>query len=100
MNHMPILAAKRPKRPNRPTYEMVVNIENGTDTFLVQQAIEQTVRNVVLEDDLTYDPATNVTTIFNRIQEFQDICQLVGQPKQDFQLVNHAYLIFQKELAF
>ena len=51
-------------------------------------------------DNLTYDPATNVNTVFNRIQEYQEICQLVGQPLQDYQLVNHAYIIFQKEPAF
>ena len=51
-------------------------------------------------DTLVYDPATNVNTVFIKIQEYQDICQLVGQPKQDYQLVSHAYIIFQKEPIF
>ena len=51
-------------------------------------------------DQLLYDPATNVNTVFGRIQEYQDICHLVGQPKLDYQLVKHAYIVFQKEQAF
>ena len=51
-------------------------------------------------DTLVYDPATNMNTVFIKIQEYQDICQLVGQPKQDYQLVSHAYIIFQKEPIF
>ena len=35
--------------------------------------------------------------VFNKIQEYQDICRLIGQPKQDYQMFNHAYIIFQKE---
>ena len=45
-------------------------------------------------DDLIYDPATNVDTIFNKIQDFQDLCLLIGKTKSDTQLVDMAYLIF------
>ena len=41
-------------------------------------------------DKLEYD------SVFNKLQDFQDICNLVGQPKHDYQLVNMAYIIFQK----
>lgn len=51
-------------------------------------------------DNLVYDPETHINTIFNKIQNFQDICQLVNQPKQDYQLVNMAYIIIQKVPIF
>jgi hypothetical protein len=51
-------------------------------------------------DNLVYDPSTHINSVFNRIQQFQDICALVNQPKQDYQLVNHAYIIFQKVPIF
>ena len=37
-----------------------------------------------------------MNSVFNKLQEFQDICNLVDQPKQDYQMVNMAYIIFQK----
>ena len=49
---------------------------------------------------MIYDPSTNVYTGFNKIHDHQDICQLMSQPKQDYQLINHAYIVFQKEPAF
>ena len=51
-------------------------------------------------DDLIYDPATNVDKIFNKIQDFQDLCLLIGKTKSDTQLVDMAYLIFQKSGIF
>ena len=47
-------------------------------------------------DDVVYDPATNVDKIFNKIQDLQDLCILIGKTKSDTQLVDMAYLIFQK----
>ena len=45
---------------------------------------------------MVYDPSTSVETIFNKIQDFQDICELIGKDKTDYQLVDTAYLIFRK----
>ena len=47
-------------------------------------------------DNMVYDPSSHVNSVFNKLQEFQDICNLVDQPKQDYQMVNMAYIIFQK----
>jgi hypothetical protein len=47
-----------------------------------------------------YDPSTNVETIFNHIQDFQDICGLLNKAKTDTQLVDTAYFIFQKSGLF
>ena len=49
---------------------------------------------------MVYDPSTNVETIFNKIQDCQDICGLIGKDKTDSQLVDTAYLIFQKSGLF
>ena len=51
-------------------------------------------------DQLIYDPSCNVDTIFNKIQDFQDICVMIGNGKTDTQLVTYAYLIFQKTGIF
>ena len=45
-------------------------------------------------DNLVYYPETHTNAVFNTIQNFQDICQLVNQPKQDCQWVNLACVIF------
>ena len=49
---------------------------------------------------MVYDPSTSVETIFNKIQDLQDICGLIGKDKTDSQLVDTAYLIFQKSGLF
>ena len=51
-------------------------------------------------DQLIYDPSCNVDTIFNKVQDFQDICVMIGNGKTDTQLVTYAYLIFQKTGIF
>ena len=51
-------------------------------------------------DQMVYDPYTSVESIFNKIQDFQDICGLIGKHKTDSQLVDTAYLIFQKSGLF
>lgn len=51
-------------------------------------------------DNIIYDPAQNVDTIFNKIQEFNDLCTLLDNGKTDTQLVTYAYLIFQKTGIF
>ena len=47
-------------------------------------------------DNLVFDPAQNVDTVFNKIQEFNDLCILLGNGKTNTQFVTYAYLIFQK----
>ena len=47
-------------------------------------------------DNYNYDPSTHINTVFNKIQDFQDICYLVGQAKPDYQSVKQAYIILQK----
>ena len=49
-----------------------------------------------LIDTLVYYPSTNVNTVFNVIQEFDDLCRLLNNAKTDTQLVTYAYLICQK----
>ena len=51
-------------------------------------------------DDLIFDPSTNVDTIFNKIEDFQTLCTLIGRDKTDSQLVDMAYLVFQKTGIF
>ena len=51
-------------------------------------------------DNLVFDPGQNVDTVFNKIQEFNDLCTLLGNGKTDTQLVTYAYLIFQKTGIF
>ena len=53
-----------------------------------------------LVDSFVYDPATNVDTVFNCIQEFNDLCNLLENAKTDTQLVTYAYLIFQRTGIF
>ena len=51
-------------------------------------------------DNMVYDPATNVDTVFNKIQEFNELCTLLDNGKTDTQQVTYAYLIFQKTGIF
>ena len=51
-------------------------------------------------DDMIYDPSQNVDSVFNKIQDFQDICTLISNGKTDTQLVTYAYLCFQKTGIF
>ena len=46
--------------------------------------------------DMSYDPTEPVNTIFNAIKKFQDLAQLMGKGKTDTQLIDMAYLIFQR----
>ena len=51
-------------------------------------------------DNIMYDPTAHVNIVLNKIQDFQDICNLVEQPKLGYQLVNIAYIIFQRVSIF
>ena len=51
-------------------------------------------------DSLIYDSLSNADTIFNKIQDFQDLCVMIGNDKTDKQLVTYAYLIFQRSGIF
>ena len=51
-------------------------------------------------DDMLYDPSTTVDSVFNKIDDFQDLCVLTTNAKIDTQLVNTAYLICQKTGLF
>ena len=35
----------------------------------------------IILDNYIYDPAKNVDSVLNKIQEFQDLCSLLGNPK-------------------
>ena len=48
----------------------------------------------------SYDLSTPVDSVFNRIKAFQDLCVLTGNAKTDRQLVQLAYLVFNKTKAF
>ena len=47
-----------------------------------------------------YDLATPVDSVFNRIKAFQDLCILTKNQKTDRQLIQLAYLVFNKNKAF
>ena len=47
-------------------------------------------------DNIIYNPSWNVDTVFNKTQDFQDLCIMINNNKTDTQLVTYAYLFFQK----
>lgn len=51
-------------------------------------------------DDMVYNSDTTIDSVFNKIQEFQDICILLQNTKTDMQLITYAYLIFQRAGIF
>ena len=55
------------------------------------------------EDELknsVYDTQTPVDTVFNKITWFQDLCELSNNAKIDWQLVQLAYIIFNRTRVF
>ena len=50
--------------------------------------------------NLTYNPTTPVDTVFNKINWFQDLCNLSNNKKTDRQLVQLSYIIFNQSKAF
>ena len=50
-------------------------------------------------DDLIYDPGTNVDTVFDKIQHFQDLCIIIGNTRTDTQF-SHTRTSFFRRLAF
>ena len=51
-------------------------------------------------DDMIYDPSQTVDSVFNKIDDFQDLCVLTNHDKTDTQLCTMAYLIFQNTGIF
>ena len=51
-------------------------------------------------NNFSYDLATPVDSVFNRIKVFQDLCILTENQKTDRQLIQLAYLVFNKNKAF
>lgn len=51
-------------------------------------------------DDMIYNPSLTIDSVFNKIQDFQDICILLQNTKTDTQLITYAYLVFQKTGIF
>ena len=49
---------------------------------------------------MVYAPSKNVDTVFIKINEYQDICTLLLNPKTNEKIVIYAYLIFQKSGIF
>ena len=47
-------------------------------------------------NNMIYDTSQGIDTVFNKIQEYQDLYALLLNPKTDMQLVTYAYLVFQK----
>ena len=47
-------------------------------------------------DDMVYDPAHNINSVFNKIQFFQDSCTLIQNQKTGTQLITYAYLVLKK----
>ena len=50
--------------------------------------------------NLTYDPWKPVDLVFNKINQFKDLCELCKNQKTDTQLVQLAYLIFIRTRTF
>ena len=50
--------------------------------------------------NLTYDPSKPVDLIFNQVTKFKELCDLCSNSKTDPQLVQLAYLIFNKTRVF
>ena len=70
------------------------------DNHMVDLSPRQLKQKETIIDNLVFDPGQNVDTVFNKIQEFNDLCTLLGNGKTDMQLVTYAYLIFQKTGIF
>ena len=51
-------------------------------------------------DSIIHDLSCNVDIVFNKIQDFQDLCIMLNNDKTDTLLVTYAYLIFQKADIF
>ena len=49
---------------------------------------------------MIYDPSQMVDSVFNKIDDFQDLCVLTGHEKTDTQLCTMAYLMFQNTGIF
>ena len=49
---------------------------------------------------IVYDSSQGIDTVFNKIQEYQDLCALLLNSKSDMQLITYAYLVFQKTGIF
>ena len=49
---------------------------------------------------MVYDLSDNVDTVFTKIDDFQDLCTILKWPKTEQQLINYAYLIFQRVNVF
>lgn len=47
-------------------------------------------------DDMIYDTSQHIDTVFTKIQRFLYLCTLLKCNKTEQQLINYAYLIFQK----
>ena len=61
--------------------------------YLSPSQLKEYKRNI---DDMIYDPSQNIDSVFNKVQEFQDLCTLLNNAKTDTQLVTYAYLCFEK----
>ena len=70
-----------------------------TDTYEQLFPAELKEREKQIEDML-YNPSQGIDTVFNKIQEYQDLCALSHNPKTDMQLVTYANLVFQKTGIF
>ena len=70
-----------------------------TDTYGQLSPSDLKLREKIV-DEMVYDPAQGIDTVFNCIQEFQDLCALLANPKTDTQLVTYAFLIFQRNTIF
>ena len=50
--------------------------------------------------DFVYDPVEPIDTVFNKIDRFSDLCELVSDPISDRRKVNLGYKIIFKNNAF
>ena len=49
---------------------------------------------------MIYNPAKTIDSVFNNIQDFQDICVLLQNSKSNTQSITYTYLVFQKTGVF
>ena len=75
------------------TIPEIINFLSNTYGQLSPAQLKERERAI---DNMVYNPATTIDSVFNKIHDFQDICILLKHIKTDIQLITYTYLVFQK----
>ena len=79
------------------TIPEIINFLRNTYGQLSPSQLKERERAI---DDMIYDPSQPIDSVFNKIQDFHDLCTLIQNQSTDTQLVTYAYLVFQKTGIF